>query len=243
MSYNFINEASTVKPSSLCKYDTNVGYTTDFSINGDVSGWDYWNGIHTYTCWGNFLFGTLYGSFGLIGRSTIFSPVPAKTHYIVKITMKINPVERFGTQVLPTVGRLMWATTSDSSWTVAKSHDFTIYSDNEWHVYNLNLGGKQYWQGDINNLRLYPIYSDGRSGDEFFIKNIKIVSVDTFDCKNTACDYYLNYSHPCLGTGSKGYCKSFAINTEVYAIEEGVNDEFIININDYGNETIKLDSI
>jgi hypothetical protein len=243
MSYNFINEAVSVRPSPLCKYDTNIGYTTNFSINGDVDGWDYYNGIYTYICWGNFLFGTLYGSFGLIGRTTIFRPVAAETHYVVKITMKINPTERSGTQPLPTVGRLMWTISSDPAWTVAKSHDFTISADDLWSVYILNLGEEQYWQGDITNLRLYPIYSDGRNGDEFFVKNIKIVSIDTFDCKNTACDYYSNYQHNCPGTGDKGYCKSSAINTDVYNIEEDVNDNFIININNYGNETVKLDPI
>jgi len=243
MDYNFINEAVTVRPSPLCKYDTNVGYATDFSVNGDVDGWDYYDGIHTYTCWGNFLFGTLYGSYALVGRNTIFQPVPAETHYVVTVTMKINPIERVGSQPLPTTGRLMWITASDGSWDTTKSHDFDINADNLWNVYNLNLGEEQWWQGDITNLRLYPIYEDGRDGDEFFIKSIKIISVDTYDCKNTACDYYLNYSHPCPGAGSKGYCKSSAINAGTYNIEEDVNDELIININDYGNETINLDPI
>jgi len=240
MSYNFINEASMIRTSALCAYDSVVGYTSDFSVNGEVDGWNYFTGIHTYGCWGGFLFATLFGSYGLVGRTSIFQPVPAETNYFVKITMKINPVDRIGSQVLPITARLMWVTQSDSIWNTTKSYDFTISADNAWQSYSLNMGEKQYWQGNITNLRLYPIFSDGQSGDEFFIKSIKIISIDTFDCKNTACDYYLNYSHNCPGVGSRGYCKSSAINTSHYTVEEDINDEFIININDYGNETIKL---
>ena len=79
--------------------------------------------------------------------------------------MKINPVTRVGSQVLPTTARLQWTTTSDSSQNTTKSHDFDIESNNEWHAYILNMGELQYWQGDINNLRLYPIYENGRSPD------------------------------------------------------------------------------
>ncbi len=243
MSYNFINEAATVRPSPLCYYDTKDGYSSDFSVNGDVDGWDYYDGIHTYGCWNGFLFATLYGSYALLGRTTIFYPVPAETHYFVKVVMKINPTERVGSQELPTIARLQWTTTADSSWNTTKSHDFDIEADNEWHAYVLNMGELQYWQGDVNNLRLYPIYEDGRSGDEIFIKGIKITSINTYRCNNVNCDYYTNYSHPCPGIGTKGYCESITNSNDNYTIEEGVNDDFIININGYGNETIKIDAI
>ena len=243
MSYNFINEASIIRTSPLCYYDAIDGYKSNFTTNGDTDGWDYYNGIHTYGCWDGFIFATLYGSYALIGRTTIFFPVPAETHYFVKIAMKIKTVDRVGSQVLPTTGRLQWTTTADSSWDTTKSHDFTINADNEWHVYILNVGELQYWQGDVNNLRLYPIYENGRAGDEFFIKSIKITSVDTFRCDNVNCSYYTNYEHPCPGIGTKGCCKSAANSSTYYTIEENVSDGFIININDYGNETIKLDPI
>jgi len=243
VSYNFINEAATIRTSPLCYYDNTDGYSTDFTVNGDTNGWDYWDGFHTYGCWDNFIFGTLYGSYALIGRTTIFYPVPAEDYYFIKITMKINPSEREGIHVLPTTGRVQWATTADSSWNSTKSYDFDIDADNEWHTYVLNVGELQYWQGDVDNLRIYPIYEDGQAGDEFFIKSIKIISLDTYRCNNINCSYYTSYEHPCPGIGTKGYCKSSQNSSTTYTVEEDVNDEFIVNINDYGNETIKLDVI
>jgi len=242
MSYNFINEAASIGVSALCKYDTIAGYASDFTENGDVSGWDYYDGIHTYGSWSGFLFGTLYGGYALIGRYGVFKPVPAETHYTVRLVMKLNTVERTGARVDPTVGRLMWATLANSVWGSDKSMDFTIYPDNKWHEYIINAGGEQWWQGDVNNLRIYPILSDGVEGDEFFIKTIEIVSVKTYDCKNIGCDYYSKYSHPCGGIGTRGYCKSSPV-ADTHTIVEGVNDELILNINGYGSEIITLDAV
>ena len=243
MSYNFINEASSIAVSNLCAYDTARGYETDFNTNGDVDGWDYYDGIHTYGAWDGFLFGTLYGSYALIGRTSVFAPVSAETHYTIRITMKINPSARVSSQVLPTVGRIMWVTTSNPVWGSDKQMDFTIYADNLWHTYSLNMGAEQYWQGDIRNLRIYPVYEDGRDGDEFFVKTIQIISVDTYNCFKPICSYFPFYSHPCGGIGSRGYCQSSSTGAEEYTIEAGVNDELIVDINDYGDEIVRLDEV
>jgi len=77
MSYNYINQAANIAVSDTCAYDSSVGYDADFSVNGDVSGWNYYNGIHTYGCWNGFLFGTFYGSSGYIARQNVFSAVQA----------------------------------------------------------------------------------------------------------------------------------------------------------------------
>lgn len=243
MSYNFINEAASITMSQLCASDTSAGYESDFNENGDVDGWDYYDGIHTYGSWGGFLFGTLYGSYALLGRTSVFAPVSAETHYTLKIIMKINPAERVGSQALPTVGRVMWTTTSNPTWGSDKTLDFTVYGDNLWHAYSLNMSAEQWWQGDIRNLRIYPVYADGRAGDEFFVKSVKITSIDTYRCMNPTCAYYSNYSHPCGGVGTRGYCESSATGADEYTIEEGVNDELIVKINNYGNEIIRLDAI
>ncbi len=243
MSYNFVDEASSIRTSTLCAYDTSRGYESDFNENGDVDGWDYFDFIHTYGAWDGFLFGTLYGSYALIGRTSVFPPVSAETHYTLKIIMKINPSERVGSQVLPTTGRVMWVTTSNPVWGSDKQMDFAINADNMWHTYSLNMGIEQWWQGDIRNLRIYPVYEDGRDGDEFFIKTIKITSTDTFWCLKPTCSYYPFYSHPCGGIGTRGYCRSSSTGAEEYTIEAGVNDELIVDINDYGNEIVKLDEI
>lgn len=236
MSYNFINNALSVNIIQECAYDSSIGYEADFSENGNVDYWNQYSGIHTYGCWGGMLFGTFYGSSGYVGRQNVFTAVPCETHYTLKISMKINP----GTDSLPTTGRIMWRTLSDSSWTSDKSMGFTIYPDNVWHTYILNMGDAQWWQGDVNDLRIYPMI-DGADGDEFFIRAIKITSTSTFECLNPTCSYYNNYSHPCQGIGSRGHCLASATESNYYTIQEGVNDELIVNINSYGSEVIKLD--
>ena len=243
MSYNFINEAASIGTSSLCKYDTVAGFASDFTTNSDVDGWDYYDGIHTYGSWNGFLFGTLYGDYALLGRNTVFKPVSAETHYNVRIAMKINIVGREGSHPEPTTGRIMWVTLNNPVWGTDKFMDFTVYPDNMWHEYNLNMGAEQWWQGDVNNLRVYPILTNGQDGDEFFIKTIDIVSVDTYSCNQIGCSYYNNYSHPCGGVGTRGYRKSSSTGVDLYNIEEGVNDELILNINGYGSEVVRLDPV
>lgn len=237
-SYNYINQAANIEVSRLCAYDSSVGYEADFSVNGDVDGWNYYDGIHTYGVWNGFLFGTLYGSSGYISRQNVFAPVPGETHYTVKISMKINPAEDSS----PSSGRLMWQTISAQVWSSDKTKDFTIYGDNQWHTYILNMGEEQWWQGDINNLRLYPI-TNGADGDEFFIRSIKITSVSTFNCLNQTCSYHNNYSHPCQGVGQRGYCLAGTTESNFYTIISGTNDELMVNINDYGDEIIELSPV
>ena len=237
-SYNYINQAANIAVSDTCAYDTSVGYEADLSVNGDVSGWNYYDGIHTYGCWNGFLFGTFYGSSGYIGRQNVFSPVPCETHYTVKISMKINPTEDSS----PSTGRLMWQTLSLPTWSSDKTKDFTVYGDNQWHTYVLNMGEEQWWQGDVNNLRIYPTIN-GADGDEFFIRSVKITSVSTFSCSNPTCVYYNNYSHPCPGVGQRGYCMASVTESNFYTVVSGTNDQLIVNINDYGDEIITIDAV
>ena len=253
MSFNFIDTGGKVCASQACLYDSNIGYEADFSTNGDVDGWTLYDGIHTYGCWNNFLFGTLYGDTSLIARHYSFREVAAEDFYTVKIVMKINLVERVGVQNVPGHGKLAWTTLSDPVWSSSKEVNFSIIPDNKWHTYNISMGEVQWWQGDINNLRLYPILQDGRDGDEFFVRAIKILSIDTYKCTNTSCEYFSEYTHPCTGVGKRGTCISKELDSFVqegvifdfavdksYTIIEDANDELLVNINDYGYESIKL---
>jgi hypothetical protein len=237
MSYNFVNDATNIEVVNECLYDSSVGYEADFSVDGDVDGWDSFSLLHTYGVWNGFLFATLYGANAYMGRSNVFTPVAAETHYTVKISMKLNPTSGS----LPTMARLMWRTLNDSSWDSDKTLDFTIYPDNIWHTYVLNMGTEQWWQGDVNDLRLYPLL-DGDDGDEFFIRAIKIDSVSTFQCLNPTCSYYNNYSHPCQGIGKRAYCLADTTDSNYFDILSNNNDELIVNINGYGSEKITLAS-
>ena len=236
--YNFINQAK-VEVSTLCKYDTCNGYASDFSRNGDVDGWNQASGLHTWGVWGNFLFATLIGISGYIGRSNVFVSVPAENFYTVKIAMKFHPTERV-LKPSPTTCKLMWRTLADPSWSSNKTMEFSLYSDDSWHEYVLNMGEHPYWLGDVNDLRFYPTI-DGQEDDEFFIRNIKITSVSTYRCLNGSCDYHNNYEHPCQGAGQRAFCKSAQHESGYFDIQD--DSEIIININDYGNEIIKLKAI
>lgn len=253
MGYNFLNYDGTLRVVPNCVHDSNIGYESDLSNDGDVDGWLYYDGIHTYGCWNNYLFGTLYGSSAVIGRYESFRPVEAENYYFVKIVMKLDLVERVGSQIYPPYGRIAWRTLSSPTWGHDKEYDFELFSDNEWHTYYLNLGEAQWWQGDINDLRIYPILSDGRDGDCFFIRTIEILSVSTYRCLNYECDYNTQFEHNCPGIGERGYCKAKDLNALVtggtqfefssdtlYTIVEGVNDTLYVNINEYGFESVVL---
>lgn len=242
MGYNFISEAARVNTSQLCAFDSIIGYEADFTENGNMDSWTYNDGIHTYGCWNAFLFATLYSTQAVIGRSQVFSAIPGEDYYYFQMSMKYKAAEREGSHALPTTGKIRWRTVTDTSWDSDKEREFTLYPDNEWHTYSLNMGESQWWQGDIFDLRIYPTI-DGMADDEFFIRTIKIKAVDTYSCNNVGCEYYNNYSNPCQGAGSRGYCISSEINSSYYSTVSQQNDLLNININNYGYENVRLGNV
>lgn len=242
MGSNFISKDATIFPSVACIYDSTIAYSADFSVNGEVDGWTYYNGIHTYGVWRGFLFGTLYESYGTIGRHNVFMPINATTHYALKITMKYNAKLREASHVLPTQGKIRWRTLANTAWDSQKEKVFDINADNKWHVYALNMGVEQWWQGDINDLRIWPVIADAQDGDEFFIRAIEVSSSESHACLNTNCDKFVEYEHPCPWIGERGYCESTGHEeNKRFTVEDGT--EFIININSYGNEIIKVNEV
>lgn len=244
MGSNYIAEDAFITPSVNCVHDSSTGYSADFSKNGDVDSWKYYDGIHTYGCWGGFLFGTLYTDYGTIGRFSVFAPVDATAHYFVRITMKYNPETRDtrGIHPLPTQGKIRWRTLSSTNWDTKKEKYFTISADNKWHTYILNMGTEQWWQGDVNDLRIWPAASYGEDGDEFFIRAIDIFSVESHQCKNTVCEKYDEYSHPCPWIGERATYTSSAHESGA-SFDVTDLSEFIIDINDYGNEIVKVKEV
>ncbi|RKZ08147.1 hypothetical protein DRQ25_09780, partial [Candidatus Fermentibacteria bacterium] len=254
MSTNIVNNARSISTSRLCVYDTTIAYSSDFSVNGEVDGWDYYRNIHTYGCWGGFLFGTFISTEAIIGRANPFTPVPAEDYYTVKLVMKYDMVERRSTQQPASVGRLAWRTINNPVWGSDKEYTFDIIPDGKWHEYILNLGETQWWQGDVNDLRLSPAI-DGKEADVFFVKDIKIVSTSTFRCTQGGCSAFSQYTHNCVGAGDRALIVGdipserdthVSINSDAiynFTIEEDVNDVLLLNINDYGYERIRLDLV
>ena len=242
MGVNFINEDAIIAPTAGCFNDSSIGYSADFTVNGEVDGWTYYDGIHTYGAWGGFLFGTLFADHGTIGRYNVFQAVDADTHYFLRLTMKYNPAERKGIHILPTRGKIRWVTLSSPTYDSNKEKYFDLSADNKWHTYLINMGVEKYWIGDINNLRLWLPVENGADGDEFFIRKIELVSIDSYKCRNLSCDKYAEYTHPCPWVGKRASITSAAHEDDKrFNIES--HEELIININGYGNEIVKIDEV
>jgi len=156
--------------------------------------------------------------------------------------MKLNIQPRLEGQKIPKKGMFEWRTLADPAWDSKKTILFDIASDNKWHTYNVTLADAQYWQGDVYDLRVHPIYSDGRDGDEFFIRAIQVRSISKFSCDKKDCEYYQagKYTHPCAGIGVAGYCLSSNNHTTKFTIENVNDSELLVDIDFYGTERIIL---
>lgn len=238
MAYNFLKEARSIKCSTLCRYDSFDVYSFMFDINGDVNGWDIYDNIGLYGSWKGILFGTAMDRECFIGRSSNFSFFDASTYYVVQIMLKITNENESKLATSLTKGKLQWITTEDAVWDNSKQEYFDLIEDDKFKIYEINLGTNQRWQGNITNLRIYP-FIDAWPNDSFFIKYIKVSSPTKRTCSKILCPYYPNYEFPCLGAGKRASCEAF-IDKKVYSFTEGVNDELIINIDNYGNEAFNL---
>jgi len=244
MGSNYIAEDATITPSIRCIHDSTVGYSADFSKNGEVDGWEYFDSIHTYGCWGGFLFGTFYEQSGTIGRYNVFRSVNATTHYFIRLVMKYNPWPRSekGIHSLPNQGKIRWRSLQSTNWDTSKEIYFNMEPDNKWHTYIINVGIAQFWQGDINDLRIWTAVDGGADGDEFFIRAIDIFSTESHECRNTGCEKFIEYSHPCPWIGLRATLESKAHEANKRFTIDYLT-EFIININDYGNEIVKVKEV
>ncbi len=238
MSYNFLRDARTVQNSFLCVHDTLDSYSSDFHINGNVDNWDIYDNIYLYGCWNAVLFGTAYDRDCYISRNNVFPIVGAENYYYINLMMKVtnNNTDKLVGGL--TTGRIQWTVLGDVTWNSNKQIDFTITPDDKWRLYSINMGPAQWWQGDINNLRIHP-FIDGWSGDQFAIKFIKINSLTEFACDNRQCSYYTQYAHPCLGAGVRGSSEA-GTSKEFYTTVSGVSDELVVDIDGYGNEYFRL---
>jgi len=236
--FNLLKDAYAIKNTSTCRYDSLTGYTTDFSTNGDVNGWDIYNNVCLYGAWGSVLFGTSIDRECYIGRSNPFTPVQAEKYHVLKLTMKMTLPDNYGKKLPPTKGKIMWTEAADPTWLADHSVEFDLNITDQWYTYVINLGEAKYWIGDINNLRLFPTLN-GFPDIKFMIKDLVIDSVSTYTCLNTQCSYYTQFSHPCAGAGRRASIKS-ETPKGTFTTVSGVSDKLILDIDDYGPEQVNL---
>ena len=238
MSFNLLKEAKYIRNSQLCLYDSTHGYTTNFSVNGNVDGWTIYNNIYMYGCWRGVLFGSTYLANCFVGRSTVFLSVVADVYRFVEFMMMVEDNNPNRAVVGLTKGKVQWKRTDDSDWSDDRSMVFEIKETNSWQYYKLNLGPAPQWQGEINDLRFFP-FLDARAGDKFFIKYIRVTSEDAWSCSNTQCSFYQLYSHPCQGVGTPAYCETTVVKNR-YTTFSGINSVLKIDIDGYGEESFDL---
>jgi len=236
MAYNFLKDALIIRNSTLCVHDTSDGFKADFTRNGDVDDWEIYYNVYLYGCWDTVLFGTATDNFCFIQRAHNFLSIEAEEYYILELVMKITPDP--DRPYLPTKGKVMWLRTDDNSWTEDKASYFDLKLEPNWQRYSINLGPERWWQGNINNLRVFP-FIDGHSKCKFAFKEIRITSINAFSCKQTSCDYYTFYEHPCPGAGKRATIVS-AKSKLNYTTVSGISDSLYINIDDYGDYKIEL---
>ncbi len=229
--------AKSIKNDDSCIHDSNYGYNCEFTINGNVEGWDVYDNVYLYGCWNRALFGTASATTCYIGRTEKIVPVSAEDFSIFRMMVKIEAPYNSHKNP-PSKGRIYWKTSSDDSWSDTKSETFNIDNVESWFLCELHMNGHQYWSNYITDLRI-SLFEEGYEGISFAIRYIRLVSKDTYRCLNTQCSYYSKYAHPCKGTG----CFSSALAGEgksLYTTISGVSDELIVNIDGYGDEIIHL---
>lgn len=166
---NILNNA-TITNSIFCQDRSILGYYTSFDRERDFLGWDVLENTSLAGVSNGFIFITASNNNPAISRSSSFSPVDANEYLEVVIKYKYDK-NRDDSEA--TNGKLYFTTTSDLSFTEEKSKDFTVIPDGKWHNYYVNMGPVSSWVGFINNLKIV-FATNGRKGDEIYLKSIKI---------------------------------------------------------------------
>ncbi len=237
-SSNLLKYARYVRNSISCRYDVNWGFSAEWSLNGNVNGWDIYENVYMYGAWSGILFGNSYEKECYIQRTYQFIAVPAEFYYTLVLMMRIIPEEG---KPHPKTAKVRWITANDDLWNSNKEMEFDLVDNSDWSLYAITLGESKWYQGDISNLRVYP-FIDGHKGCRFEFKYVRLEALDTYKCANTNCDKFPLYSHPCPWTGSYGECLAYD-RKEHYSTVEGESDSLIVNIGDYGDEVLTLGTL
>jgi hypothetical protein len=239
--YNLFRNAR-IHNSDACRYDTNEGYALYWDVDYDFKGYTVYSNLTARIVCNGYLFAVNTDPLCYISSATDVVALDATANNIIKVGMRIDSTY---TTVLPTTARIDFRTSDDVGWEAEKTKTFTIEPDNAYREYVIDMSEVQEWQGDVVRFRLWPTI-DGDSGQKIHVRYIKASSTSTYICATkyygTLCSKYSSYSHPCPHIGTGGMSKGTALSNSI-TIQEGVNDKIIVDMNDFGNQTITLDPI
>jgi hypothetical protein len=126
----------------------------EFETGGDVEGWLAENQIENFEVMSGILSMQSNGDDPYMSSSAV--EFPARDYGKLHITMKVSTGE-------PTVGQVFFVTDSDKEFDEAKSLVFDVISDSEFHTYDLDMSSIAGWRGLIQQIRLDPVASGGRT--------------------------------------------------------------------------------
>lgn len=237
--FNILRNAD-IRNSMLCRHDTNEGYSVAWTEDGNFKQYGEFSGITTRSVENQNYFSVATSGICYVGPTSDQTPFDGGVYDLVKVTYRLDV--GFNQQT-PTTGRLQFQTISDPAYDEEKTIDFPINADNAYNEYVVDLSQTRLWQGDISRIRLYP-FIDGSPGTQIHLQSIRVQSSTHHACATGydgggLCSKYYEYVHPCPWTGAGGSCEGAAV-TEGIDIVEGINDELIVNINDYGEQTVTL---
>lgn len=228
-----------IRNDTSCRHDTNNGYAVVWDENSNFKQYEEFSGLTTRVVWDQNYFAVATSGVVYIGPTTDQPPVDAGVYDTIKVSFR---VEVGFNQTTPTTGRIQFQTNDDPIFDLDKSVDFPILADNSYNEYTIDMSQKKEWQGEVIRIRLYP-FVDGAPGNIVHFKHIKVQSSINYSCdtiyNGPLCSKYSEYSHPCPWVGKGGSCLGSTVNDGITIIE-GINDKLLININDYGFQSVTL---
>ena len=224
--------------SSACIHDSRLGYYIDWTENNNLNGYSVVDGITSHTTWDGVYFGVSMSGSCYISQDSDIS-IDASDYNLVKINMRLDRGQNING---PSLGRIEFQTSSESTWSSTKSVNFSVNSDNSYREYLVDMSTHLKWEGTVTRFRLYPM-TDGEEGIKVHLKGIKIESRTKYACDSflqpSVCSRYAQYSHQCPWIGSPGSSVSDTIDNGI-TIQSGINDRLLVNIDGYGNQAITL---
>ena len=238
MSFNILRNAY-IRNGSRCKFDSNEGYSVYWDEDENFKNYVVYNNITARLVANDAYFMVTTSSGCNITTASDIDPIDAGVYTHIKLNMRLD----IGTNIIsPTKGMIEFRLQDDEDWSSDNSVEFDITPDNSYREYVIDMSQKEEWVGNVVRLRISPVL-DSQPGTHIFIKYIKVISVFSYACSTSfnspLCNRYNDYVHPCpyIGSGAKA-CGT--VVEQRLTISSGVNDRLVVNINDFGEQSITL---